>query len=77
MKNIFEQICMSMSQHNDSVDNIVGTTHSVEELREIKEHEGFTIWTKDRVYFPSTSENIYNIESVPRNPSKEACGVFY
>lgn len=77
METIFDKIAKSMSQHNDSVDNIVGTTHSVDDLRKIQDHEGFTIWTKDRVYFPSTSENIYNIESVPRNPSKEMCGVFY
>ena len=77
MQTIFEQIAKSMSQHDDSVDNIVGTTHSVAELRKIDEHEPFTIWTKDRVYFPSTSENFYSIESVPRNPSAEECGVFY
>ncbi|MBE1299775.1 MAG: hypothetical protein GJ680_07700 [Alteromonadaceae bacterium] len=80
MKTIFELIVDEMLRQGDSIENVIATTHSVEDLKgtdELELPQSFTIWTTKRVYFPSTCESQYNVESVPRNPCEEQCGVMY
>ena len=80
MYTIFELIAAEMKKRNDSIDAIVATTHSVNDFKcmnELSAPQGFTIWTSKMVYFPSSYESQYNIESVPRNPCDEDCGVMY
>ncbi len=33
----------------------------------------FTLWTKERVYFPVTYDGAESVGSAPRNPCDEAC----
>ena len=34
------------------------------------EFEAFTLWTKNRVYFPVVYDNLYWVFSVPRHPRR-------
>lgn len=71
-------ITTEMKAHNDSWDNLKKSTLSDEEL-EINfdnsyggtEGSEFTLWTKDRVYFPICYDGSEWVGSVPRKPSNE------
>lgn len=67
-----------MKSHGDSMENMVGSTLTNEQLDDVF-YEGhsyaecryFTLWTKDRVYFPVHYDGDEYAGSVPRNPCDE------
>jgi len=71
-------ILEEMQQHEDSFDNVEFTTLTDAELNE-KFYDGyggiegkaFTLWTKNRVYFPVCYDGAEWAKSCPRNPCNE------
>lgn len=68
-----------MDWHAEDFSDVVSCTLSDEELdKEFDEDYGgpegkpFTLWTKNRVYFPVTYDGAEWVRSAPRNPSKES-----
>lgn len=74
-----ELIEQEMKQHGESFDDVVGSTLSDNGLDEpftpgssIVEGVSFTLWTEDRVYFPTRYDGSEGVGSVPRDPNDEA-----
>lgn len=70
-----------MESHNETFADVVLCTLSGSEL-DVEFDDGygsaegkpFTLWTANRVYFPSVYDGAEDCESVPRNPCNEAVG---
>jgi hypothetical protein len=78
-----ELISFEMKYNNESFDDVVFTTLSEEDLLKkfdsgygMPEGCPFTLWTKNRVYFPVTYDGAESVQSVPRNPSSDKSGHF-
>jgi hypothetical protein len=72
-----------LSGHNEIWEDVVKCTLSEMELDEKfddgyggSEGKPFTLWTKNRVYFPIVYDGAEWVESVPRNPCDEISGHF-
>jgi len=71
-------IVEEMKLRGDTWENLVGTTLTTKGMNKkfyvghgIEEGEPFTLWTKDRVYFPVCYDGAESVGSVPRNPCDE------
>jgi len=70
-------IVEEMKSCGDTWDNFVGTTLTTGMNKKFyaghgkEEGEPFTLWTKDRVYFPVCYDGEESVGSVPRNPCDE------
>lgn len=67
-----------MRHYGESFEDVIATTLTPEQLIEAFDNgyggiEGcsFTLWTKNRVYFPTEYDGAEWAASVPRNPSEE------
>ena len=70
-----ELISSEMKKHADSFDNLVSCTLSDDDLDEEFDSgygktrgKPFTLWTKDRVYFPLSYDGLEFVGSVSRFP---------
>lgn len=69
----------ALTDHGESWADVEHCTLSEEELS-VKFYDGyggaegkpFTLWTKNRVYFPAVYDGSEWVASVPRNPCEEA-----
>jgi len=67
----------AMALHNETMDDVVSMNCNPKQLRKRfyegygEEHDasGFTLWTKNRVYFPVCCEGYEYVGSAQRNPS--------
>ena len=74
-----ELIVKQLNSRNETWDDVEACTLSQEELlREfnpghgVEEGSPFTVWTKDRVYFPACYDGAEWVVSVARNPDGKA-----
>ena len=79
MENWKSLIDSQMVAHKETWDDVVSCTLSQKKLlRKFdagyggSEGEPFTLWTKNRVYFPVVYDGAEWVGSAPRNPCKEA-----
>ena len=70
-----ELILKEMVYYKETWDDVISCTLSQDELNEkfddmsaLEEGSPFTVWTKDRVYFPVTYDGNEDVKSVSRNP---------
>ena len=75
MVNWRKEITRAMLVSGESWDDVVFSTLTEEQLDKVfddsfgaAEGEPFTVWTKDRVYFPKEYDGAESCESVSRNP---------
>ena len=72
-----KEIIKAMADHRETMDDVVAKT-DFDGDREFYdgygfvEGEPFTLWTKNRVYFPIVYDGSEWVGSVPRNPCDEA-----
>ena len=70
-----EVIDEEMARCGDSWENVVQRNMTDEELDANmtgdSPPDAWTIWTHERVYFPTVNDSRYGINSAPRNPSGE------
>ena len=62
-----EMILEEMIRHGETFLDVEESTIPAGEI----EFEVFTLWTKNRVYFPVVYDNLYWVCSVPRHPNGE------
>ena len=72
-----KEIALEMSRYDETMDDVVGKTKFDGDRKFYdgygsSEGEPFTLWTKDRVYFPGVYDGAEWVSSVPRNPCDEA-----
>lgn len=72
LKNLIEE---AMQEHGENFSDIVSCTLTKEEMElEFENDFGgetstpFTLWTKNRVYFPTDYDGAQGVKSVSRNP---------
>lgn len=65
------QIVEEMEDHGDSWENVEAIAG---DISSDPKHgwPRWTVWTRERVYFPEEYDGDYRIGSVPRHPSNEA-----
>ena len=68
-----------LKTHGETLTDIVGSTLTDKQADSMfysgyggSEGAPFTVWTKDRVYFPVVYDGAEWVGSVPRNPCEEA-----
>ena len=68
MENIWnKELGLAMGFTGESLSQVVSSTQELDKLQ-----PPFTVWTKDRVYFPVVYSSTSRwVESVPRNPCQE------
>lgn len=69
------KLAAAMQEAHESFDDVVATTLSNEDMDVTfcdgfggSEGKPFTLWTKNRVYFPVVYDGAEWVESVPRDP---------
>ena len=74
-----KSIALALDQQGETFNDVVGTTLTDKQWdKEFSDDFGgsegcsFTLWTKERVYFPVVYDGSEWVESVPRDPCKEA-----
>lgn len=79
MKTWKEMITASLESANESWEDVEACTLTIGELNRSfddgwgsPEGSPFTLWTKNRVYFPICYDGAEWVESVPRQPCNEA-----
>ena len=76
MNPVVKDIIEEMEKHGETLSDIVSSTLTDEDMNDDhyfskNQREGkisFTIWTKNRVYFPAIYDGWSWVESVSRNP---------
>jgi hypothetical protein len=78
LKNWRELIQEEMEKQNETFDDVVHSTLSEDELSKLFSigygwinGTPFTLWTKNRVYFPAEYDGSEFVGSAPRNPCNE------
>jgi hypothetical protein len=68
-------IAQEMACHGETFADVVSSTLSDDQLRQMfdrdfggKKAPSFTVWTADRVYFPTEYDTAQDVASVARNP---------
>lgn len=68
-----ELIRSEMTSHGETPDDVIAEAFGRLDIdHPVAGRRNFTIWTKDRVYFPDTCTGGDRCASVPRNPNNEA-----
>jgi len=75
------EITETMKESGESWEDVVQTTLTDEEMDRVFDGGfgsvcgcAFTLWTKERVYFPMSYDGAEYVKSVPRNPCDERVG---
>lgn len=78
MANWHDMLSSEMESHAETRNDIIGSTLTdAEMLTEFQDNYGgiegapFTVWTRNRVYFPACYDGCEWVASVPRNPNEE------
>lgn len=70
---IREIIAAHMREYHEDWSDVEAHTLTEKEMDSIHA-ESFTVWTPDRVYFPTIGDMSHGCTSVPRHPNGEATG---
>jgi len=74
----YSMLFAHMTAHNETFNDIVHSTITIEELLQefddgfgLPEGKPFYIWTENRVYFSKDNDGSLSVDSVPRFPCDE------
>lgn len=72
MKTLREEITEAFAQNQESWEAVESHTLTLAALTDPYARPPFTLWTKNRVYFPAVYDGDEWVHSVPRHPNNEA-----